>query len=300
MEQNSTSGAGGADGATSGPGGADGPRGSLSARIRARLPELRETEARVARAVLEQGAGLVHLSVSDVAALAGTASSTVVRTCQRLGFRGFQELKLQAARQAPEPPPPLVDEPAAHALAATLRASREALDGVAATLDTGALAAAAEALHTASRVVVVGAGLSGAVALDVAYRLRALGCQVDAPPDPLTAQLAAAQLPPDGVCLAISHTGATRTTVDTARRARAAGASVVTLTSYARSPLSETSSQVLVAGGQDLVFGLETSASRIAHLAAVDALTHLLMGLRPETARRHLDLSADITADHAY
>ncbi|MFR9791349.1 hypothetical protein ACL07V_22290 [Streptomyces sp. MB22_4] len=67
-----------------------------------------------------------------------------------------------------------------------------------------------------------------------------------------------------------------------------------------RSPLSETSRHVLVAGGQDLVFGLETSASRIAHLAAVDALTHLLMSLRPETARRRLDLSADITADHAY
>ncbi|WP_330258809.1 MurR/RpiR family transcriptional regulator [Streptomyces murinus] len=293
MEQNSASG-------PSGPSGPSGSTGSLAARIRARLSELRETEARVAQVVLDQGAALVHLSVSDVAALAGTASSTVVRTCQRLGFRGFQELKLEAARQAPEPTPPPVDDPAAHALAATLHASRDALDGVAATLDTGALTAAAEALHTASRVVVVGAGLSGAVALDVAYRLRALGCQVDAPPDPLTAQLAAAQLPPDGVCFAISHTGATRTTVDTARRARGAGATVVTLTSYARSPLSETSSQVLVAGGQDLVFGLETSASRIAHLAAVDALTHLLMSLRPEIARRHLDLSADITADHAY
>ncbi|CAK7284933.1 MurR/RpiR family transcriptional regulator [Streptomyces sp. RM1] len=287
MEQNS------ATGGTTGTG-------SLPARVRARLPELRETEARVARVVLDQGAALVHLSVSDVAALAGTASSTVVRTCQRLGFRGFQELKIEAARHTAPPPPPPVDEPAAHALAATLHASRDALDGVAATLDPAALTAAAEALHSASRVVVVAAGLSGAVALDAAYRLRALGCTVDAPPDPLTAQLAAAQLPPDGVLLAISHTGATRTTVDAARRARQAGATVVTVTSYARSPLSETSGHVLVAGGQDLVFGLETSASRIAHLAAVDALTHLLMGLRPETARRHLDLSADITADHAY
>lgn len=274
--------------------------GSLGARIRARLPELRETEARVARVVLDQGAALVHLSVSDVAALAGTAPSTVVRACQRLGFRGFQELKIEAARQVTAPLPAPTDDPAARALAETVRASRDALDGVTATLDTGVLAAAAGALHAASRVVVAGAGLSAAVALDAAYRLRALGCVVDAPADPLTTQLAAAQLPQDGVCLAVSHTGATRTTVDTARRARRAGAGVVVLTSYARSPLSETGTHVLVAGGQDLVFGLETSASRIAHLAAVDALTHTLMALRPETARHHLDLSADITADHAY
>ncbi|BAU86907.1 rpiR family transcriptional regulator [Streptomyces laurentii] len=256
--------------------------GRLTARIRARLPELRETEARVARVVLDQGPALVHLSVSDVAALAGTASSTVVRACQRLGFRGFQELKIEAARIAADPPPQTPDDPAAQALTATVRASREALDGLAATLDTTVLAAAAAALRAAPRVVVAGAGLSAAVALDVAYRLRALGCPVDAPSDPLTAQLAAGQLPPDGVCLAISHTGATRTTVDTARRARTAGAAVIALTSYARSPLSESSTHVLVAGGQDLVFGLETSASRIAHLAAVDALTATLMSLSPK------------------
>lgn len=272
----------------------------LSARIRARLPELPETEARVARVVLDQGAALVRLGVSDVAALAGTASSTVVRACKRLGFRGFQELKIEAARQMEVPPPQAADDPVAHTLDMVLRASRDALDGVTTTLDTAALAAAATALHTAPRVVVAAAGLSGPVALDAAYRLRALGCPVDAPTDPLTAQLAAAQLPPDGVCLAISHTGATRTTVDAARRARQAGAVVVTVTSYARSPLSETSSHVLVSGGQDLVFGLETSASRIAHLATVDALTHTLMSLRPEAARTHLDLSADVTADHAY
>ncbi|MEU1053227.1 MurR/RpiR family transcriptional regulator [Streptomyces sp. NPDC005876] len=282
MEQNSASG------------------GRLSAQIRAKLPELRDTEARVARVVLDQGAALVHLSVSDVAALAGTAPSTVVRACQRLGFRGFQEVKIEAARQVTPPPSPAPDDPAARALAETVRASRAALDGVAATLGAAVLSAAADAVHAAPRIVVAAAGLSSAVALDAAYRLRALGCAVDAPADPLTAQLAAAQLPPDGVCLAVSHTGATRTTVDTARRARGAGAAVVALTSYARSPLSETSTHVLVAGGQDLVFGLETSASRIAHLAAVDALTHTLMALRPATARRHLDLSADITADHAY
>jgi DNA-binding MurR/RpiR family transcriptional regulator len=271
MEQNSASG------------------GRLSAQIRAKLPELRDTEARVARVVLDQGAALVHLSVSDVAALAGTAPSTVVRACQRLGFRGFQEVKIEAARQVTPPPSPAPDDPAARALAETVRASRDALDGVAATLGAAVLSAAADAVHAAPRIVVAAAGLSSAVALDAAYRLRALGCAVDAPADPLTAQLAAAQLPPDGVCLAVSHTGATR-----------AGAAVVALTSYARSPLSETSTHVLVAGGQDLVFGLETSASRIAHLAAVDALTHTLMALRPATARRHLDLSADITADHAY
>lgn len=276
-------------------------RARLGAHVRARLPQLRETEARVARVILDQGAALVRLSVSDVAALAGTAPSSVVRACQRLGFRGYQELKIAAARQepAPEPTPESSDDPAARAPADTVHASREALDDLAATLTADRLRGAA-ALDAAPRVVVAAAGLSAAVATDAAYRLRALGCVVDAPADPLTAQLAAAQLPPGGACLAISHTGATRSTVDTARRARDAGAEVVGLTSYAQSPLSELCAHTLVAGGQDLVFGLETTASRIAHLVAVDALTQTLLALRAGAAERTLHLSADVTADHTY
>ncbi|MEE1823485.1 MurR/RpiR family transcriptional regulator [Streptomyces sp. BE20] len=274
----------------------------LAAHIRARLGELRGTEARVARVVLARGADLVDLSVSDVAELAGTAPSSVVRACQRLGFRGYQELKIAAVRQAPAPAPDPADprDPAARALADTVRAAREALDGMAATLGADDLRAAAEALGSADHVLVVGAGLSGAVVLDAAYRLRALGILADSPADPITAQFAAAQLPSTAACLAVSHTGATRTVVDAARHARANGAAVVALTSYARSPLSETATHTLVAGGQDLVFGLETTASRIAHLTVVDALTSTLLSLRGETAERALRLSADVTADHAY
>ncbi|MER7511206.1 MurR/RpiR family transcriptional regulator [Streptomyces lavendulae] len=275
-------------------------KGGLAAHIRAHLSELRDTEARVAQVVLDKGAELVHLSVSDVATLAGTAPSSVVRACQRLGFRGYQELKIAAARQAPAPEPSRDQDPAARALTDTVRAAREALDGVAATVTPDQLRAAARMVDAADRVLVVGAGLSGAVALDTAYRLRALGCAVDAPADPLTAQLAAAQLTPADVCLAISHTGATRSTVDAARRARQAGTPVVALTSYARSPLTESSTCTLVAGGQDLVFGLETVASRLAHLTVIDALALTLLGLRGETAEAALRLAADVTVDHSY
>ncbi|MDI2131042.1 MurR/RpiR family transcriptional regulator [Yinghuangia seranimata] len=274
----------------------------LAARIRAGLPELRETEARVARVLLDKGADLLHLSVSDVAELAGTAPSSVVRACQRLGFRGYQEVKIAAARMAPAAAPDADADadPAARALADTVRAAKAALDGLAVTAPPERLRAAADALAAASQVLVVGIGLSGAVAADAAYRLRALGLFVDAPADAMTAQLAAGRLNADAVCLAVSHSGASRSVVDAARRARAGGASVVALTSYARSPLTETATHTLVAGGQDAVFGLETTASRLAHLAVVDALALTVLALRGEPAEQALRRSADVNADHAY
>ncbi|WP_433341839.1 MurR/RpiR family transcriptional regulator [Streptomyces sp. CA-253872] len=282
----------------------------LAAHIRSHLSGLSGAEARVAHTVLDLGERLVGLSVSEVAALAETAPSSVVRTCQRLEFRGFQELKIAAARQAPRPAgepgtPGAADsgdaaDPAARALATTLAASREALDGLRTTLPPARLGEAARLLHGASRVLVVGAGLSQPVVTDAAYRLRAVGRVVDAPADPLTAQLSAGLLTDSSVCLAVSHTGATRSTVDAARRARLQGAAVVALTSYVRSPLTETSDCVLVAGGQDLVLGLEAVASRLAHLAVIDALVQTLLDLGGDAARRALDVSAEVTAEHSY
>ncbi|MBB5780669.1 MurR/RpiR family transcriptional regulator [Nonomuraea jabiensis] len=272
-------------------------RNSLRATVRARLSGLHDAEARVAQVVLDQGAGLVHLSVSDVARLAGTSASTVVRACRRLGFGGYQELKIASAREAPRAPEPEDDR---DPLAATVRAAQEALGGLAATLSRDDLSAAAEALSGAARVLFAATGLSGAVAADAAYRLRALGLPVDLPPDPLTAHLAAELLPEPSVCLAISHSGATRSTVDTARRARAAGARVVAITSYASSPLAEESTWVLVGGGQDLVLGMEAVASRLAHLTIVDTLSMIVLALRGGAAERAVSASAAVTASHSY
>src|SRR5262245_37324153 len=71
----------------------------ISAGIRSRLSELSPVERRVAQMILEQGDRLLYQSASEVAALAGAALSTVVRTCQTLGFKGFQDLKLSLARE---------------------------------------------------------------------------------------------------------------------------------------------------------------------------------------------------------
>lgn len=273
-------------------------RARLEAQVRARLSQLGPAETRVANVVLEQGSALLELSVSDVATLAGAAPSTVVRACKNLGFDGFHALKIAVARQSPPGDP--VRAASDDVLARATKAAVDAVAGLAGTVGADDVRAAATTIARAGQVLLVGAGLSGAVVLDAAYRLRALGCPVDAPADPLTGQLSAGLLGPAAVCLAVSHTGATRTTVDAARRAHRAGATVIALTSYEHSPLTGTSHQVLLAGGQDLTFGLDAAASRLAHLVVVDALSLALLAEKGEPAAAALAISADVTAHHSY
>ncbi|GAA2275953.1 hypothetical protein GCM10010430_72310 [Kitasatospora cystarginea] len=64
--------------------------------------------------------------------------------------------------------------------------------------------------------------------------------------------------------------------------------------------MTETSGLSLVAGGQELVLGLEAVASRLAHLVVVDALVLALLELRGPAARSALALAAEVVAQHAY
>ena len=134
-----------------------------SASIRALLPTLVPSEARVATLFLDQPGEIIHLSVTEMAALAGTSASTVVRCCQRLGFQGFQDLKIALAQEALPAVARLqgaVEEgdPPATVLAKVVEAGADAIRSAVATVAPGAFERAIGALGAAGRVLVVGVG----------------------------------------------------------------------------------------------------------------------------------------------
>lgn len=270
----------------------------LSALIRSRLPSLRESERRVAELVLQRRAGVADMSVVDVREAAGVASSTVVRACQRLGFHGFHELRMAAARAwgrritpRKESPDPMTD-----ALRSSARTAAEAAASVLATVSEQDFAKAVSLLAAARRVIVYGAGMSGPVSADIAYRLRASGLVIDNPTDQNAARIAASNVDPSTACLLISHTGSTLTTIDMAARCRTGGGCLVAITSYENTPLAEHATVALVGGGEDLGFHMEATASRIAHLTILDALCLAIIHVQADTAQRALQQAADITS----
>ena len=250
----------------------------LAAGIRSRLGELSPVESRVARTILEQGNGLLYMSASEVSALAGAALSTVVRTCQTLGFKGYQDLKLSLAREGrPAATEELQDEIRAGDSPAVVLAklgdgAREAVELGIAHVDPEAFAAAVGALAAARRVLCLGVGTSAPLAQDVAYRLLWVGIEADAPADVHVQHVRATLLEPADVALVVSHTGSTRETVTAARAAASAGATVVAVSSFPRSPLAEVADITLVAATRETSYRVEALASRIAHLIVLDAL----------------------------
>lgn len=283
--------------------------GEFVSRAQAALPSLGATDKRVVEMILSDPEAVVRGSVTELAQRAGVAQSSAVRACQRIGYRGYQDVKVAITRdlaQQDEQEQELAHEegidgrtPAGDILDRVLRRSGRALVDAAQTVDPGLLSLAIDRIAVAGRVLVVGNGTSAAPAHDAAYRLSALGLVTMFPTDVMAQHLAARHLDDSCVCLVVSHTGATRESLLAAEAARAAGAFVVAVTSFTDSPLTRVADAALVAGGPEYGFRLEAMASRLAHLGIVDALFVGIAVRRPNASTKALDVMADITIEHS-
>jgi DNA-binding MurR/RpiR family transcriptional regulator len=280
------------------------PRRALVAHLRALVPDLTPAGQRIGAFVLEHPDDLIHLTVTDAAERTATSVGSVVRFCQDLGLRGFQDLKIRLAAETASASPGLQaedvrpDDPPPVVLAKVLHASADAMGEAAATVSGAAFGRAVELLGAAARVLVTGVGTSAPLAADAAYRLRTIGLLAEAPGDVHVQHVSARLLGRGDACLAISHTGQTRETLATVTAGRTAGATTVVVTSFARSPLTKIADAVLVAGSRETAFRVEAMSSRLAHTAVLDALCVSLALAHPDRARNAQELSADVITEH--
>lgn len=249
--------------------------GAVIATIRSLLPSLLPTERAVAAVLLERSAEIVELSSQQVADLSGASRATVVRTCQSLGFTGYQQLRVLLARDAAALPASAAASPtgAAGIVAHTFTQLAERVSDMLALLDPESIEQAVTLLAGARRVVVVGNGLSAPLAWDAAARLTSIGRAAEAQSDVIGQQITARLLQPGDLLLVISGSGSNAVTLRTVAAANAAGADVIAVTAFGRSPIALAATLALVVTMPDLTFRDEiTLASRLPQAILIEGL----------------------------
>lgn len=277
----------------------------IQARLRAHVGSLSGADERVARVFLEQPNVVIYRSASEVGEMADTSSATVVRCAQKMGFKGFHDLKLALANElavfeqarAAEASEEAGD-PRLAVLARITRAGAESVRDAGALVDPEAFEAAVAALTGARRVIFSGVGTSAPLCQDAAYRFAAIGVFAEAPEDVHQQHVKARLLTAEDVCVVVSHTGSTRETLVVADAAKEAGAKTVAITSFASSPLTELVDHVIVAGTRDLTLRLEAMASRLAHLALLDALLVAVADRSGQRSQDALQVYTDVLGAH--
>lgn len=270
--------------------------------IRTNLQGFSPTERRVADAVLADPLEVLDASVTELADRASTSAATVVRMCTSIGLKGYQELKTRlAVEYVPDADvaPDSAVGTGASLTATLLRDFASALKDTAAVLDIGEVENVVEALLSARRIQFAAVGTSAMLAFDGSYRLTTLGMSAFYVGDVHAQHMQARMLEPGDVLFAVSHTGSTFETLAAVRSARTAGATVLAITSFARSPLTELCDHAIIAGSAETRIRVEAVASRLVHLAVLDAL-HVLIRQRLPDADAHLRAAADVLAEHRF
>lgn len=257
--------------------------GGTTVRLRALLPSLAPAEQRVARRVLDDPQAVASSTISALAAACGTSETTVIRFCRAVGFSGYPALRLSLATELGRAeagssaartvssdigPGDDLDQVVEKIAFADARAVEETAD----QLDVHVLHEVIDAMVAARRVDVYGVGASAFVGLDLQQKLHRIGRVAFAWGDPHIALTSAALLQPGDVAVGISHSGATRDTVDAIAQARDRGATTVALTNFPRSPLARIADHVLTTAARETTFRSGATASRLAQLTVVDCI----------------------------
>jgi RpiR family carbohydrate utilization transcriptional regulator len=255
---------------------ADPPVGGTLSYIESLLPALVPSEQRVAREIVDHPGEVALLSASDVAALTGTSPATVIRACQSMGFKGFQQLRLLLLRDLPSlrRAGAVVsgDGPPREWLPALFRTSGDDLAAAIGPLDYGEFERAAAAVAAARRLLIVGNGGSAPVAQMASLGFLSSGRPNEAPVDSVVQQLTAAALGDGDACICVSSSGANSVTMRAAEAAKRAGASVVAVTAFQRSPIEEVSDIVLVSSATTPNWAQQPITGNLAHFVLLAGL----------------------------
>lgn len=246
-------------------------------RIQGTYSSLRTAEQRVADFILKHPEELIYLTVTELAERTQTSESTVVRLCQKIGYKGYQEFKIMLARDLVGPTETVYEEidpsDSLEALKTKIfQANAQALKDTIEVLSGDELGKAVQSLARARRVEVYGIGGSAPLALDAYHKFMKLGISAVWLNDSDLMAMSSSLLEVGDVVLGISHTGASRDVCDAMENAQNAGATTICITHRATSPITKVANIKLFTAAKETAFGSDATSSRIAQLTIIDTL----------------------------
>ena len=249
---------------------------TLMERVQHLQHELSPAEQRVASLVLEHPRKVLSEPIAEIARLADVSQPTVIRFCRSLGFQGLAEFKLKFADSLTGSIPVRHSQvrmsDSTHDLSAkvidnTVSAILKFRDG----LDVHAIDRAIELLRRANKVEFYAMGNARVVALDGQHKFFRFRIPTTAHGDAHLFQLAAELLQPGDVVVAISTAGQAPELLSAVDAARAAGASVIAITS-SKSALAKKANVCLAVDHTEDSTTFLSMISRILQLLLIDIM----------------------------
>lgn len=263
-------------------------------RIKTLASSFSEKERKIADFILQQPEKIIHGTINQVASEMELADSTVFRFCKRLGYNGFQDMKIALAseqsnemNQIHERISKSDDEKTV--LEKIFQSNIQTLVDTLELMDEDRFSLAVEKIIASNKIEFFGFGGSNAVAMDAYHKFIRTGLPVNYQVDSHLQLMASSQLKEGDVAILISHTGHTKEVIEILDTLTENGVYTIGITGFAKSPLNHGVNLALNTVSEETDFRSEALASRIAQLTILDALYVSLMMKLGDQATKALD-----------
>lgn len=266
-----------------------GSYGSLRERLLNHIPSLSRQQRLIAEYLLDNLQEVPLLSVPQLAQRSGASEATVVRLCQRIGFSGFSDMKMEVVENLREElhARAMPGEPdhtgSANVLEAVAELERHNINQTLESIDHETFCAMAATLFEADHIFTFGLGISAHLAELAAYlftehglRANRFGTHFTSPREQLVT------MRPTDVLLAFSFPPYSRPTLDVIEEATGRGMKTLAVTDRLSAPAAAAAGQALVVATHGMTF---TNATASTHM--------LLNALVVEIASRHRGETVD-------
>ncbi len=279
---------------------------TVSGMICASYEQFFEAEKKIADYIMEHKKEVMDMTVAELARASATSDATVSRFCRRCGFKGFQSLRMDLAKEVLEEERDSLQVSneinranLPQSFQNILANKMAEMTGTMAMMDPDQLETILKVLENARIIQFAAVGNTIPVAMDGAFKFNQLGlCSVSG--TIWEGQIAQTfNLCPRDVVVIISNSGTSKRLLALAKGARDNGARILVITNNESSPLAQIGDYRIITATREKLLTGEFWFSRIPAMLVIETLYLLLFVSRQDAAvhiRRHEE---SIRADKA-
>lgn len=236
--------------------------------IKSYYPSLSKTEKKVADYFIEQKGEIIYQTLLEISRKIKVGEASIVRFVKKIGFGGFQELKLEIAKEYTEE----ADKQYENYIDLVESNMLSVIKNTKLVLEQDKLNKAIEIIEKSKGLYFYGVGTSGLTAQEAQNRFMRMGkignCVIDNHSQMMNSSI----LCEEDVVIAFSLSGDTKDIVESIKLAKKSKAKIIAVTSYIVSSLSQVADCVILTACKENPLDGGSLGGRISQLYIVDLL----------------------------
>lgn len=255
--------------------------GDFITRIRSSYNQLTKAEKKVADFILANPKEVLFMSITDLADACEVGDTSVFRFCKTMELKGYQEFKMMLSLGISEGKEDVdqftgnnisLDDSFSDLAKKVLNTNISALTETYSLIREEDVNRAIDILHSARRILFFGAGASMLTAMKAMNKFLRIEDKVFGIQDSHMQAMAASTMSKEDAAVVFSYSGATKDTIHVAEVAKKAGAQIICITRFVKSPLSAYADITLLSGANEGPLQGGSTSAEISQLFLVDLL----------------------------